>query len=155
MDEMQYLSERLEQQIKWFSDKSKASQFRYKFIRIAEIIIAAFIPLLTTYIEVGWYIKVLLNISGILLAILGGVLTINNYQEKWINYRIIAENLKREKYLFLAKSGVYKQNDGFSVLVERTEAIMAKENTNWVQMMKINTLSKLRGIDNGKKESVY
>lgn len=47
MTESEYLTERLDNQIEWYSKKSSACQFRYKVLQIIEIIIAATIPIIT------------------------------------------------------------------------------------------------------------
>ena len=43
----EYLDQRLEDQIKWYDNKSRKAQGNYKFIRVGEIVCAASIPFLS------------------------------------------------------------------------------------------------------------
>ena len=47
MDINEYISTRLDPQIEWYDKKSVHAQRRYKQFQVAEIILAAFIPLLS------------------------------------------------------------------------------------------------------------
>jgi Protein of unknown function (DUF4231) len=51
----------------------------------------------------------------------------------WIEYRATAESLKKEKFLFLTQTDPYDKDDAFHLLVERVEALLSKENTEWLQ----------------------
>jgi hypothetical protein len=63
-------------------------------------------------------------------------------QEHWIEYRATAESLRREKFLFLTQTEPYDKDDAFHLLVQRVEALLSNENTEWVQsMMKPPTAS--------------
>jgi len=70
---------------------------------------------------------------GVLITVLEGILHLNQYQENWTNYRNTAESLKHEKFLFLAKAGVYANApDVRALLAERVEALISQENSQWV-----------------------
>lgn len=61
----------------------------------------------------------------------------NKYHENWIQYRSTAEILKHEKFLYLTRSGGYKNSSAsFNELVERCESIISSENVDWVQLHK-------------------
>ncbi len=82
------------------------------------------------------------NISNIVISILGlvvafctGLLSLNKYQENWVNYRTTAEDLKKEKYMFITQSPPYQyEEDSFQILVQRVESLISKENSGWGSM---------------------
>jgi hypothetical protein len=123
--------ERLEEQLKWYSDKSHSAKLGFKFIKVVEIIAAALIPFLTGQ---KWpYVTCVIGSLGVLITVLEGILHLNQYQEHWTNYRNTAESLKHEKFLFLAKAEPYASatNPG-TMLAERVEALISQENSQWV-----------------------
>ena len=52
-----------------------------------------------------------------------------------MEYRTTAESLKKEKYLFQTRVDPYHEGDAFYTLVQRIEAMVSKETTNWAQYM--------------------
>lgn len=132
--EEEYLENRLNHQIKWYSNKSMRSQRKYKVFKMLEILFAALIPVLSIFskdlIQLTWVIASL----GGGITIIEGWLSTNKYHENWIEYRSICEILKQEKYMFLTKTGVYNTQAKFKFLVERTESIISKENINWANL---------------------
>jgi len=123
--------QRLEDQLTWYGNKSRAARNAFKRIKVVEIISAAVIPFLTgqpwpavTYVIGG---------LGVLITVLEGLLHLNQYQEIWTSYRNTAEALKHEKYLYLAQAGPYANAaDLRKTLAERIEALMSQENSQWV-----------------------
>jgi len=129
------IQKRLEDQLAWYSQKSRAARVAFKRIKVTEIVAAALIPFLTGQINkqewpgVGYLIGVL----GVLITVLEGILHLNQYQENWSTYRATAESLKHEKFMFLAKAGPYANAADVRVtLAERVEALISQENTQWV-----------------------
>lgn len=123
---------RLEDQLAWYSQKSRAARKRFKQIKVTEILAAAVIPFLTGQ---HWspYINYVTGGLGVLITVLEGILHLNQYQENWTNYRNTAESLKHEKFLFLAKAGAYANTpDPRAALAERIEALISQENSQWV-----------------------
>jgi len=70
---------------------------------------------------------------GVAVAAIGGLLSLYRFQEKWVEYRVTAENLVREKFFFLAGTAPYDTNEKFQTLVTRVEAILAAENMQWAE----------------------
>ena len=66
---------------------------------------------------------------------IASLLGLLHLQEHWIGYRAIAEALKREKFLFLSQTEPYDGGDAFRLLVQRVEALLSREGTEWVQSM--------------------
>src|SRR5690625_1319054 len=129
-----YFEDRLDDQIDWYDRKSISHQNKYRWIKRVQIISAALIPLLASL--VAEYNSLIYAISslGVLVTILEGLLSLGKYHENWIEYRSICETLKREKYMYLGKVGVYSDDSRFETLVERIETIISKENINWANL---------------------
>jgi hypothetical protein len=124
--------ERLEDQLEWYSDRSRFARRAFKCIKVTEIIAAAVIPFLTGHIT--WLgVNYVIGGLGVMITVLEGILHLNQYQEHWTNYRNTAESLKHEKFLFLAKAGPYANAaDPRTALAERVEGLISQENTQWV-----------------------
>lgn len=142
LDECRYVEERLDDQINWYSEKSSSYQKMYKILKRTEIIIAALIPILTSITisldELRSVMSWIVGTFGASISIIEGFLSLGKYHENWIEYRRVSETLKKEKYMFLTKTGVYKEGDAssttFTTLVERTESIISNENVNWANL---------------------
>ncbi len=78
-------------------------------------------------------VQVLTGAMGVAVAAIGGLLSLYRFQEKWVGYRVTAENLKREKYFFLTGTAPYDGDDKFQTLVTRVETILAAENVQWAE----------------------
>ena len=146
MEEEVYLKDRLEDQIDWYSRKSKKSQNWFKVLRVIEIIAAATIPFLAGYASDSEpEIKVLIGLLGVIIAFVAGFISLNKFQEIWIEYRTTSETLKHHKYLFLTKSTPYNTEDAFQRLVQTIEALISKENSNWNNYIKKTEKEKNNG----------
>lgn len=133
MNEAEYLSDRLENQIDWYGDKSNYCQKWHKRIKATEMTLAALVPVVLLFDFPC--AKIITSCFGAAIVILSGISSLNKYQENWIEYRSIAETLKHEKFLYLTHSGVYAEHDTpFNLLVGRVESIISHENINWSQM---------------------
>ena len=122
---------RLDDQLSWYSQKSRAARKAFKRIKFIEIISAALIPFITGQ---QWpYVNYIVGGLGVLITVLEGVLHLNQYQENWTDYRNTAESLKHEKFLFLANAGPYASAaDPRVALAERVEALLSQENSQWI-----------------------
>jgi len=139
MNEEQYMKERVDDQIGWLERKSAEFKKKFMFIRNVELVCSALIPLLVAMIpqsgdDTFWFngFKWVTGGLGVLLTVLGGLQTLNKYQELWSQYRAVAESLKSEKLLYLTKSGHYSGDvEAFQLFVIKVEAILANENEKW------------------------
>jgi hypothetical protein len=120
--------ERLEDQINWYDRKSNYSQRVYKWIKIIEIVAAALVPL-----AAGLHMPAPVTGSlGVLIAVLEGLLQLNQYHHNWITYRSTCETLKHEKYLYLANAGPYAAAPvAHALLAERIESLVSQEHAKW------------------------
>ena len=126
-NEEEYLQSRVLDQIKWYDKKSATNKKWFLRMKITEIVMALFIPFLTGYIKNdGDELKIVVGILGIIVAAIAGLITLIKFQENWIEYRTVAESLKLEKYLFLSKSGPYKNShEAYPLFVERFESLIS------------------------------
>jgi hypothetical protein len=127
----EYLEQRLDDQIRWYDGRSGSAQRWFKRLRAAEIVCAAAIPVLASFAEGNAIIGPLMGILGALVVVLAGLLSLQQYQERWVEYRATAESLKHEKYLYLTGTDPYHGPEAFPLLVQRVEALISKEHTNW------------------------
>lgn len=127
----EYLEQRLDDQIRWYDAKSGSAQRWFKGLRAAEIVFAAAIPVLASFAEGSALIGPLMGILGALVVVLAGILSLQQYQERWVEYRATAESLKHEKYLYLTGTDPYAGPDAFPLLVQRVEALISKEHSAW------------------------
>ncbi len=141
MKEADYISSRIDQQIKWYDDKSSWNQKRYKFLKTLIIFFSVSIPFLTGLIgeghpDLNFWLKIAVGAFGIIIAASEGILSLQKYQDNWMEYRNASETLQREKLLFLTQSGPYREHPNLQHLVERIESFTANENKNWMQYIK-------------------
>lgn len=126
-----YLKNRYQDQINWYDSKAVKSKKLYNTFQWGVIILSAISPtLVITLEEKPW--KWIAVIVTVLLAIGTAGLKAFKYQENWINYRSIAEALKKEKYFYEAGIEDYSnQSDKEATFVTRVEALILRENSIW------------------------
>lgn len=126
---------RLNDQLTWYSQKSRGARKAFKRIKVTEIIAAALIPALSghSWARYPSLLTYLIGALGVIITVLEGLLHLNQYQENWTAYRATAESLKHEKFLYLAKAGPYATAaDPRAALAERIESLISQENSQWV-----------------------
>jgi len=128
MSEADPTLERLEDQINWYDRKSNQNHRVYKWLKIIEIVAASLVPLFA-----GLKMPAAVTGSlGVLIAVLEGLLQLNQYHHNWIAYRSTCETLKHEKYLYLANAGPYSTaTAAHALLAERVESLVSQEESKW------------------------
>ena len=120
------IMERREDQIGWYDGKSLLDQRYFKRIEIIEITAAALISFVSAFNfrRVAWVPGGL----GVVIAVLEGVLHLNQYEQNWITYRSTCESLKHKKYVYLGKAGPYVGSaDAHAPLADRVESLVSQE----------------------------
>jgi len=124
---------RLNDQLDWYDRKSGENQRRYKQIKVAQLVLAGSIPVFALVEDLwGRWVTAILGAS---VAILEGLQQLGQYNSLWVTYRATAEQLKHEKYLFLARSGPYQgleEQEALRLLAERVEERVSTEHAKWV-----------------------
>jgi hypothetical protein len=126
----------LEDQIDWYDRKSQRAQRRYKVLKLAQVIIAALIPLASAFPMPSVEFKGATAVLGLLVLVIEAVQQLNQDQQNWITYRSTCEALKHEKYLYLAAAGPYgnttNREKRTALLAERIEGLISQEHAKWV-----------------------
>ncbi len=126
-----YLKERYEDEINWYETRSAKNKKFYTFFQWGVIVLSAILPVLVVSFTQGlkW---VTASIAAILAIGTTGLKTFK-FQENWINYRTIAETLKKEKYFYEAELDDYRNSsDKESLFVERVESLISREHSLWI-----------------------
>jgi hypothetical protein len=134
MNESDYIKTRIEDQIKWYSNKADINKQLNNWTKVLIIIFSCAIPFIAG-LDFNPTIKnILLGILGLLIAIFSGISGVLKFQEKWTEYRTTSETLKHEKILFQTRTGPYSEAlDPFKELVTRIENLVSKEHSAWSQ----------------------
>lgn len=131
MSEINLASERLEDQLKWYSRKSSENKQWFQGLKVVEIAAAALIPFVANYANLTF----LTGILGVSIVVLEGLQGLFQFHDNWTNYRSTSEALKHEKYLWQAKAGPYKDaKNPNPLLAERVESIISREHAKWVEV---------------------
>jgi len=126
-----YLKERFEDQVGWYDRKSMDNQTWAKRCQVTIIVLSAVTPVLAA-LQYKWPTI----ISSAFVAATVGLLKYFKFEQHWHNYRTTCETLKKEKILFDTGLSPYdKADDPKSLFIERSESLISKENTAWVQIV--------------------
>ena len=163
MKDEQYIKERIDDQINYFSSKASKAQKKYKKLKRWELLIAASIPVLIAFsalsilehtilvsnlvledgvemlkpvFTVSTIFQIIAAIGGIIIVILKGVFDLENYYKTWKDFRSVEMTLQQEKYKFYTKTEPYDESDAYGLLVEEVEQILNKENQKWRSVKK-------------------
>ncbi|MCR9141009.1 MAG: DUF4231 domain-containing protein [bacterium] len=143
-----YIKQRVDDQIDWHSKKSSRNRKIYQGLTLLAIIAAACIPLLSAATllgdEPGVAAPLAAGVLGVLITILSGTLSLFRFHENWVEYRLIVEALKRERFLFLAGVTPYdpQSPEKFTRFVENIEGMIAKTVISWGQTAQRPVLSR-------------
>ena len=135
MNEQEYLKDRVDEQINWYSNKSSTNKTFHLWSKGLIIVFAALIPFASGFLkpDTSW-LNYIIATLGMLTAILTGLSALLKFQEKWTEYRTTSETLKHEKFLFVTKAGPYdNEEESFKLFVSRIENLISKENSAWSQ----------------------
>lgn len=145
MDAEAYIEQRVDEQIKWYDDKSQSSQARFKALRVIEVVCAALIPLIAGFQLANEWTALVVSLLGVVIAVSAALIGLGNYQENWVEYRTTCESLRHEKYLFMTKATPYDDAEPFNLFVQRVEGLVSKENSTWSQAVRSQKRSKGAG----------
>lgn len=146
-----YLVNRLGDQIIWYDKKSTYFKKLWERYRRIVIILSASIPFLVGLIgtdilgqqndKFDFILKLIVGLSGVIIAVLEGFNQLFKSQDHYIDYRITTEQLKQEFSFFLGASGKYEglsEQSRYSTLVSNCESIVANENNRWANVAREN-----------------
>ena len=138
-----YIKDRVEDQIQYFDQKASKNQKWYRFLKKTAVVSNI---LTTMTIAVAFTVpddyKVWMGIGALVLSTL--VLAtyqweeFANYGAKWERFRLVAELLKSEKFLYKHQAGPYASGDEkgrHRYLVETVEAIIRGTDISYFSLM--------------------
>lgn len=119
--------DRLTDQLAWYDAKSVGAQRCYKRLKLGQIAVGAAVPVVAGLAAPPYVTAVLAAV----VVVAEGAQQLFQWQANWLLYRATAEALKREKHLYLAGVGVYEVAEPRTLLAERVEDILSRENATW------------------------
>ena len=138
-----YLTDRVDNQLIYLNSVSYYNQKLYKLLKMVAIVCNV---LTTMTISITFTVpqeyKVYLGILALVLSTI--VLStyqieeVQNYGAKWEKFRLAAEQLKSEKYMFLNNVGTYDTNDPIATkkhFVENVELIIRRTDISYFALM--------------------
>lgn len=110
IDPEKYMTRRVEHKISLYQRLSKQQKYRYHAVAAVTIMLAPLVPVTVNLFKEQTLVPTILSLA---LTILVGLEKLFLFREHWKNYDAAEESLRREKYLFQARSGVYegRRND--------------------------------------------
>ena len=141
MDIESYLTERVNDQIKYFDSNAIRNQKVYKRLKGTAIFCNIF-TILTIALTLIPYFKVYMSIVALSLAMIVlatyQIEEFYNFGAKWEKFRLVAEQIKSEKYLFLNGVGTYSSGDADlkkSLFIEKIEGIIQGTDRSYFSLM--------------------
>ena len=122
----QYFHERVDEKIRAYTRLSRIYRAAYLIIGTASIIASSLVPVLinTTESVLISYPRFLPTILSLVVTILVSVEKLFRFREYWRNFDTAEESLKREKFMYQARTGEYdnkSDEDAFTIFVKRFE----------------------------------
>jgi hypothetical protein len=112
----------------WYDERARSNRLSYQSLRLANIALAAAVPVLTTSSAP----KLATAIVGGTIVIIEGIQQVFRFQDRYIAYRSAWNALDREKRLYDSRAGRYADNSTPErTLAERVDAVLAEETTRW------------------------
>lgn len=130
--EFQYLVDRVDDQLKYFDSRAMSNQRAYRRLKL----VAITCNILTTMtIALAFTAPDRLKVPMSILALVLSTIVLATYQleefqsfgAKWEKFRLVAEQIKSEKFMFLNRAGRYSAVDlerGRELFVESVEGLI-------------------------------
>ena len=127
MDEKAYLTERVEDQLRYYESAANKAKRQHIWMQSSVIVLSVSVPVVANIS--GWdATRALVTILAVVLAMLNGVLTFRKFGDLWLSYRTTEELLKKEKFLFETRTGPYTSGDNpFDRFVQTIESLLSVE----------------------------
>jgi len=140
--EHNYFSDRLVDQIRWYSGKARDNKKKFYLLQAVIIVLAGSITIvnaLRVSDNLLGYVSIVSSILGGTVVIITALVQMFKYQENWILYRTTSELLKKEKYYYLNDVGPYSELNAEQkkkLLVERVETVVSAETSKYFTVHK-------------------
>lgn len=129
MTPAQFLAERVDAEIAWHDRQSSRSRRFFTILSGLVLVATASLTLLTRRTELA-DVAAVVNVVAILAS---GFVTLGQHQQRWVEYRAIAESLRSQRFLFLTRTGQYTGPNAFPAFVAQVEAVLGQGLGEWRQ----------------------
>ena len=136
-----YLIQRVDDQIKYFDSNAIQNQKMYRGLKGTAIFCNIFTTL-TIALALISNIRVPMSIAALILSMVVlatyQIEEFYNFGAKWEKFRLVAERIKSEKYLFLSSAGTYSSIDTDEkerVFIETIEGIIQGTDMSYFSLM--------------------
>ena len=129
----EYINRRVNGQIEWYEKKARSCQRKYTISQTIEIILAASIPLLSSYSDDSEMIGFIVSVFVAAITIIKSLSRLYKWPENWIGYRTACDLLRYQKVLFETHSAPYntKPESIENLFVRNIEQIISSELNQW------------------------
>lgn len=112
----------------WYSRASANNRKLFRWLKVLQLVSAAAVPVAVSVSAAPW---ITASLGGVVVVV-EGIQQLGQFQQNWLNYRLAAEALKRERFLYTARAGPYASaKNAPRLLAERSEGIMSLEQAKW------------------------
>jgi hypothetical protein len=149
MTDEEYIATRLDDQMNWYSRKSSMNKTKFLRYKRIEFIIASIIPVMISLNTMADFktkvwpgvldmayadlLQIIAAAGGVVLVIINKFIELEEYYKYWKEYRVTAEALLHERFLYMTRSEPYDEADAYPLLVEKVESILNNEKQKWKQ----------------------
>ena len=105
--QINYLSARWLDQVRWLDGKAVECQRRYYRTRRSILVCSALVPVLLGAAEGYASLRIAAGGLSLVVTLAAGWEAFFRYGDRWRHYRAIAERLRREGWLYIERSGPY------------------------------------------------
>ena len=141
-EEFAYIKDRLEPQIDYFDKSATRNKKYYETLKSISVMCSVLTTLAIAIAFVFSHYTIYIGIFALISStiVLGTYQweEFRNYGAKWEKFRLVAEQLKSEKYLFLNNSGRYTdetQNEKQQLFVNTIENILRGTDINYFTLL--------------------
>jgi hypothetical protein len=135
----------LEKQAKWHSGKAGKYKRSFYLVEIITLSAGALIPVINIFDPAAFgdrgqlYQRLGSALLAAVVVVTTGIGKLYKFQENWLTYRGLSEELEREKELYLNGVGLYGEADEkarLKLLVERSESILSTTTTRFISLQR-------------------
>ena len=131
-----YLKERVDDQLAYYGKAAGRYKNSYMRMQTLIIVLGVLVPVVINLpdtigsTDLGVFFRITATVMSLTLAIMSGVLNLHKFGDLWLEYRLTEESLKKEKFLYLPRSGPTPASAAaFPQFVQTVEAILSAEHT--------------------------
>jgi hypothetical protein len=129
MNDTEYIEQRVDDQIAWHDRQAKRARRFFHGLSAVAMVFTASLTILTRFAE----LSLISTVVSVIATLAGGFLGLGQYQDRWVQYRLLADGLRAERLLYLTRTGVYASDGAFPVFVGRVEVMLGQGLGEWRQ----------------------